>query len=391
MDPYRGADHIMFRHILFIVVALGSLVSLPGDPVGDAHAATIGVPGNAPTITAAMRQASRGDIILVGCGTYQEHDIAVKPGVSLWSGTLQPDCAIIDARGRGRVLVFDDCDSTTSVVGFTLRNGRSAADGGAILCIDSSPRLARCTIVDSHARRGGGLACRGNAAPRLEDCVFAGNTADLQGGGVLWNAMGDGGFRGCTLERNAALAGGGLACLRCGTLDLADVTIVANEAAASGGGVWIGAGAPELRRCLLAGNHGGLGGGALSGRGGRPRLVACTLVDNGAEIAGGAILVRAATPLLDRSIIAFNGTSAVSCVEQGRPQLTGCDIYGHRDGDWTGPLRAVAAQNGNFSGDPRFCDRASGRYDLRTGSPCLSGTRGRGATALIGARDHGCD
>ena len=97
---------------------------------GPAAGRTIGVPGDAPSIKGAMIRARAGDIILVSCGTYREHDIIVKPGVSLWSGTLQPDCAVIDAGGRGRCLIFPaGADTTTRVVGFTLRGGTALGEG----------------------------------------------------------------------------------------------------------------------------------------------------------------------------------------------------------------------------------------------------------------------
>jgi len=230
--------------LALLTVALGA-TSTP--------ARTLAVPESYPTLKAALDAASRGDIILVGCGTYHEHDLQVKPGVSLWSGTLQPDCVIIDADGRGRIFLFTDCDSTTSVVGFTLRNGRSDADGGAILCRDSSVRLSRLHILDSRARRGGGLASLGRGGPHLIDCEIKGNEADLHGGGLYWDISGGGSIERSTIERNQALAGGGLACREADRLLITSVTFQGNEAASSGGAVWLGGGAPGFDQCL----HGG--------------------------------------------------------------------------------------------------------------------------------------
>jgi len=356
-------------------------------PVG---ARTIAVPDEARTITAAMALAVPGDRILVACGTYREANIAVKPGVSLWSGTLQPDCVVIDAGGRGRVLVFADCDTTTTVVGVTLRGGTTGSDGGAVLCRDASPRLSRCILSDSSARRGGGIACRGAGAPRLEDCVISGNRADLHGGGVFWAARGAGRLTRCTVEDNQALAGGGLAGSAGDALVLDQVSLIRNVAAGSGGAIWIDGGSPEFRQCLLARNQGGLAGGAVACRQGQLRFSGCTVVDNAAEATAGALLVEAGRIRLDRTIVAFNSLGAVAITGAGSADLTDCNVYGHSGGDWTGPLAALAGQQGNFSGDPLFCARAAGRYDLRRASPCLAGGRG-GSGPLIGARDRGCD
>ncbi len=356
---------------------------------GPASGRTIAVPEDHPTIRAAMAAAVAGDIILVGCGTYREHDLVVKAGVSLWSGTLQPDCVTIDAQGRGRVLIFEPGEAAASVVGLTLRGGRSDGDGGAILCQDAAPRLARCNVLDSRARRGAGLYVGGDAAPVLEDCVIRGNTALLHGGGVAWNTPASGRLQRGTLEANRALAGGGLAVLRGEALVLDQVTVSDNAAGGSGGGVWVGAGAPELLHCLLVGNHGGLAGGAMSVSGGSPRLVSCTLADNAAETAGGGVLVRGATPLIDRTIVAFNTATAVAIEDGGRPLLTQTNLWGHPGGDWSGAVADQADQRGNFSADPLFCGRERERYDLRAGSPCLPGGRAA-AGELIGALERGC-
>ena len=89
-----------------------------GAPAAGAGAATLAVPGDEPTIGRALARARPGDVVLVACGTYREHDLVLPAGVSLWSGALDPACATIDAGGRGRVLVCDGVDTTSSIVGF---------------------------------------------------------------------------------------------------------------------------------------------------------------------------------------------------------------------------------------------------------------------------------
>lgn len=376
--PARGRFAPVLITLALLTVAVGA---------ASTAARTLAVPESYPTLKAALDAAGRGDIILVGCGTYHEHDLQMKPGVSLWSGTLQPDCVVIDAGGRGRIFLFTDCDSTTSVVGFTLRNGRSDADGGAILCRDSSVRLSRVHIHDSRARRGGGLASLGREGPHLLDCVISGNEADLHGGGLYWDISGSGRIERATIERNRALAGGGLACREAGQLSVMSVTFQGNAAAGSGGAVWLGGGAPRFDQCLIVGNHGGLAGGGLAIHGGRPRLEACTVADNTVETAGGGLLVEAASVQIHRTILAFNDPGALASGPSSGLRLTATNIFGHRDGDWVGPLAEQLGRERNFSLDPDFCSREDGRYDLRVGSPCLPGGSGGG---LVGARSRGC-
>ncbi|MFH1843380.1 MAG: hypothetical protein ABIF77_09230, partial [bacterium] len=127
------------------------LVSCPPGGPGAARGATIAVPDDVATIGAALARARSGDIVLVSCGTYREHDLVVPSGVTMWSGTLRPECVVIDAGGRGRVLVCNDADSTTAVVGFTLTGGIAggtgdAGRGGAVFCRDAAVKLARCVL-----------------------------------------------------------------------------------------------------------------------------------------------------------------------------------------------------------------------------------------------------
>ncbi|MBZ0267702.1 hypothetical protein K8I85_06070, partial [bacterium] len=56
--------------ITFVLFA--TLVSFP------AAAATWNVPATVPTIAGAAALAADGDTILVACGTYLEHDIAIR-------------------------------------------------------------------------------------------------------------------------------------------------------------------------------------------------------------------------------------------------------------------------------------------------------------------------
>ena len=111
--------------VLVLLIASGTLV-----PVADGVARTITVPGDMPTIARAAASADSGDVVLVSCGRYRETDIRLTNGVNIWSSTLQPGCVTIDGRGRGRVFVIEDCDSTTSLFGFTIIGGAGSADDG---------------------------------------------------------------------------------------------------------------------------------------------------------------------------------------------------------------------------------------------------------------------
>jgi predicted outer membrane repeat protein len=177
------------------------------------QAKTLSVPESAPTIKGALIKAKPGDIVLVSCGTYQEHDIRMKPGVALWSGTLQPGCVTIDAQGQGRHFIMADADSNTALVGFTLIGGDATnleqSLGGSILLTNSSPHISNCVFKSNTAENGGAISTDQKSNPLFANCAFENNHALAQGGAT--HCRGKAVFRHCSFEKNTALMGGGLA------------------------------------------------------------------------------------------------------------------------------------------------------------------------------------
>ncbi len=65
-----------------------------------------------------------------------------------------------------------------------------------------------------------------------------------------------------------------------------------------------------------------------------------------------------------------------------------CDIYGNEGGDWVGYVADRRGVNGNFWGNPGFCDTLNGDFTLQASSPCMPDELlGCG---LIGAHGAGC-
>lgn len=354
-----------------------------------ADARTISVPGDSPSIKGAMIRARAGDIILVSCGTYRETNIQVKSGVSLWSGTLQPECVTIDAGGQGRCLQFNDADASTSVAGFTLRGGQvqgAGKDGwgGAILSVDSAPRITRCILTGNRADRGGALAASGVRGPQLEMCQFTANVAGIQGGAVHWTAA-TGSFVGCSLLDNHAARRGGAFAGQDGQVTFDNCLLRANSAGNVGGALSLERTEALLNRTVLAANQGGLSGGALACRESSPVLRKCTLHANEADGDGSVLSLDRAHPTLEGCLVTGSGDRLVAATES-RPIVTQSDIYGHRSQGWPGILAELQNAAGNLAADPLYCAPAAGDFHLQAGSPCLTANSGAG----IGALGQGC-
>lgn len=336
-----------------------------------------------------MIKARAGDIILVSCGTYREANIQVKPGVSLWSGTLQPDCVTIDAGGQGRCLLFSGADSTTSVVGFTLRGGVAhgpgeAGQGGAVMVQDSSPRLTRCLFMANSAIRGGALAVVGNSAPELGTCRFEDNQADDSGGAVYWTAA-TGVLADCTLRGNTAtVSGGGLAC-NAGQILISGCLIQDNVAGNIGGAIFLNASQATVARTIFAHNVGGLAGGALAGANSAALMNQCTLDGNTADGQATVLWLDRTSPRLERCLITGSAGDLMEATG-GLPELRSCNIFVPAEDGWPGSLRKQQNRDGNHAVDPLYCQPATGDYHLQAESPCLANDQ----TLSIGALGEGC-
>ena len=71
------------------------------------------------------------------------------------------------------------------VNGFTVRNGLTAGNGGAILCENaSSPRITYCLIENNRANGNGGAIYCGNSSPGFTNNTVFGNSAQGAGGGI---------------------------------------------------------------------------------------------------------------------------------------------------------------------------------------------------------------
>lgn len=125
-----------------------------------AETATIAVPANASSITAALASASQGDTVLVDPGIYKEHFFVPASVVLLSKHVFK---AIIDGNSRGTIVTMGN---GATISGFEIRNGTVG-----IFSTSANVTISQCRTVFNQQT---GIMCVGNL-PRIEDNIIAYN------------------------------------------------------------------------------------------------------------------------------------------------------------------------------------------------------------------------
>jgi predicted outer membrane repeat protein len=381
--------------------------------------------GDAPTIQAGLDSASAGDTVLVECGTYYEHDILMKSGVTLTSTGGIPSCVTIDAEQQGRVVRCNGVNYNTRIEGFTLTGGLvGAGDGGGIYCYGGSyPIFANLIVTDNEAGGSGGGMCCFYSSARLSNVTFSLNSAgwggglyfEREGGGAMWltdvtfseNSAGSGGgfefsdvdtivVTNASFTRNHADEyGGAMSAWGIFTDDryfrVANTSFMQNSCAELGGAVFTYDSDAIFEYCTFSGNSAGVAGGAAFAFWGySPALNSCTFFGNSSPN-GACLAVDTSWFIVTGSILSYGlGGSAVAW--DGSYTFTCCDIYGNEGGDWV-YVEDQLGIRGNIQVCPAFCNAVAEPYDfhLCDESPCAPGNHPDGYDCgLIGAWDVGC-
>ncbi|MBN1826819.1 MAG: right-handed parallel beta-helix repeat-containing protein [Candidatus Eisenbacteria bacterium] len=389
------------------------------------------VPGDAPSIQAALDSSLCGDTILVSSGHYDEWSLQMKSGVRLLGETGDPNDVIIDGNLLGRVLVCIGVDTTTVIEGITLTEGYArdleGASGGGMLILQCSPRVSRCRFISNraiseaigtgygggvygyrsnsvltdcefvgnialdtliHQGTGGGAFFEGNDySPRLEGCSFLTNQADL-GGGLYLSCEGAV-VEECVFEGNVCSGGGGG--LKCNaSIEVQDCSFIGNTVTEGWGGGMLSSLHPKMQYCVFAENSAGLYGGGGLALMDSAFIETCTFYGNTAAYGSGIACTDNATPWVDRAILSFGRTgAAVYCDAESDILLYCSDVYGNAGGDYVDCLAGKEGINDNFSADPLFCEPESLDLTLKNISPCAYGISPP-ACGQIGAYGVGC-
>ncbi len=334
---FKREGYVRQKRLVVLVAALVLVaLSVPSSAV------TIRVPVDQPTIRAGILAATEGDTVLVAAGTYtgvDNHGLdfgGVNMTVMSEAGAAQ---TIIDCEGlEVSFALATEEDSTSVIRGFTITNGSGS--------------------------NGGGMYIHG-AAATIEECIFANNTASMNGGGLSYGYAPTLGFiRNCVFYGNSApYRAGGIFCDH-GVLEYVS---------------------PIITGCVFYDNAGGssgsLGGGGMFCNSASPTITNCTFVGNAGGPGAGGIEGWASAPIVTNTIVAFSteGAGTNSAI------VDHCIIFGNAGGD-----RLSDMSRENLVIDPLFCNMAGWDLTLCSNSPCLPGAPENPWGEFVGAYGSSC-
>ncbi|HKV11353.1 MAG TPA: right-handed parallel beta-helix repeat-containing protein [Thermoanaerobaculia bacterium] len=364
--------------------AVWTVLALP------AGAATINVPGNQPTVQAAINAAVAGDVVVVAPGLYKENINFAGKAITVKSAA-GPAVTILDGQQLGSVVTFATGEGRSSVLrGFTLRNGRvSSTSGGGIRIQGTSPTIINNIVTGNQGCSSGpGIHVQGGA-PLISANTISSNSVQAgctgqSGGGINVSGAGSAEITNNTITGNTASFGGGVAFNAAGTPTLSNNKISGNTATSSGGGISLSNASNVLiRQNLIVENTAPRGAGIdwLVPSGARgPRLVNNTIAANHASASPFVSGIYAdgfdgQVELVNNIIYAKAGMIALSCGASigasSVPVLRNNDVQNAFNSGSVSPYAGSCTDqtgvNGNAKVDPQF--NSSVPYTLLSTSP----------------------
>lgn len=279
---------------------------------GIAMANTINVPGDYPTIQAAIDAAQSGDVVVVAPGTYVEAINFRGKAITVESSSGS-DVTTIDAAATGSVVRFVTGETRASVLqGFTLTGGTgslSGAYGGGIYCNGTSPTILDNDVVNNNVNNEGGGIFLNKSGALIQGNTIRQNSAVNDGGGITSLSAAGLEITSNLIEENTSYAGAGAS-----ILSSSSATLDSNEVARNVGDYGAGVSADDgalVRNNWIHDNTAAYEGGGIYAAG-NSTYEANTIENNIATgdseyLAGGGISVVSTTGCwIERNVIRGN-------------------------------------------------------------------------------------
>ncbi len=297
----------------------------------------IRVPEDYSSIQKAIEAAESRDVVAVRAGTYREK-IRMKNDIEVVGQGAEN--TTIDCNGQGTTVAFEQVDRA-KIEGFTITGGvgepfgKGAKVGGGIYFFRSSPRIAKCRVVNNSAVWGGGVCIDAGSSPVFVDCE---------------------------VSDNSAVIGGGFFCYEGSSGTVSTTKICGNVAEWYGGGLFLTDSCSlRIRGCQLSGNQAAYDGGGVHAAGDSYiSLVSCTIANNAAP-EGAALFAEELSSVEAANAIIWGNSSPVF--------LAGDNLLRYSDVEDS----SFAGKSGNISSDPLFVSATEDDFHLLPSSPCIDG------------------
>lgn len=341
----------------------------------------INVPGDYPSVQAAMDAAGPGDEVVLAAGTYREQNLKFHGKAITVRSAGPEDTSAVDTtivRGDGTAPVFNiySGEQNDSVIrGLTITSDEAEEPylfGGGIDLFEASPTIEYCHITGNRAQYGGGL-CSYRSSARIRHNRITGNTGTLVGGGIHASDSALEIEDNEICENLGSLYGGGLHVLNVEAGIALRRNVLHLNKATLGAGLYIaGSATSEVVNNVICHNleyrptECGLPmGGGVYCNNYAGHMVNNTISHNGAEI-GGNLLVRGEiTPEVRNCIISFASKGGGVCAYQSNVKLHYCDVFGNVAGDIEN-LDGGITMTGQKSEDPLFHDAGNDDFHLES-------------------------
>jgi hypothetical protein len=354
-----------------------------------AHAVDIIVPGDYQTIQEAINNANHHDRVLVSPGTYDEN-ITMRDSVHVVS-SQGAAVTTIDGSGGVRTVVADSVAAVFD--GFTVTGGTSPTNGAGMNVTGQGWEMIiqNCIFTGNSADgQGGGLAVQ-NATAVIDGCEFTMN--DAAGGAAVYvfgTFLVPVRFESCVIYNNTSTGPGGGIFVEEGLANVLDTMIYNNSSTGLGGGVAADGGVTDIGNCSIYSNTAGEGGGVSFHNTAAGEVQSSTIHNNVANIGGGLSCTNNSTNVtISKTIITLNegNPGAMNCGVGSMPTVECSDLWGNIGGDTI--CGTDAGDNLNL--DPQYCHMdptAEGNFQIQSDSPCTQ--TNSPCSLLIGARGIGC-
>ena len=297
-------------------------------------AGTINVPGDQPTIAAAISASVNGDVINIAAGTYNEHSLNTAGKAITIQGTLNGDGSLattIDAQQGGMVFEVNSGEGYDTRIENLIITGSGNNDPG-IECTNNSKVSINGCIITANQRHGI-YAYRG--FPNVTDCLITNNASSgIYCEGLYPSQWDFPTISNCVISGNSSNVGAGIYLDNLSPI-ITDCVIADNVGptpSSRGAGIFLALNENAvISGCTITGNSSdGNGGGFYTTGSFNTTITNTQFLDNDARDFGGALLIKDSQMTMTNCTIknnsAWDGGGGVYVETSSTIILTGCSI-----------------------------------------------------------------